>query len=54
MSILKFILFYNGQEKYDNYVILYDEISDEWSLEHIKFDTGVFGNFWPQKKGGKI
>jgi ribA/ribD-fused uncharacterized protein len=53
MSILKFILFYNGQEKYDNYVILYDETSNEWSLEHTKFDTGVFGNFWPQKKGGK-
>lgn len=50
---LKFILFYNGQEKYDNCKVIYDQINDEWSIEHTDFDTGVFGNFWPQKKGGK-
>lgn len=53
MTTLKFILFYNGQEKYDGCVISYDEATGKWFIDDCDFDTGIFGNFWPQKKTSK-
>lgn len=47
---LKFQIFYNGQEKYDNYIITYDENTKKWSSEKTTYNTGIFGNFWPHKK----
>lgn len=49
-NLLKFQIFYNGQEKYDNILIIYDKNTKEWSNIKTSFNTGVFGNFWPHKK----
>lgn len=53
MGLLKFQIFYNGQEKYDNILITYDEETLIWNVEKTKFNTGIFGNFWPHKKTRK-
>lgn len=50
MTILKFQLFYNGQESYDNLLIEFDEKTDEFTVKKTTYDTGVFGNFWPHRK----
>lgn len=50
MTLIKFQIFYNGQEKYDNMMITYDEYTKKWSTEVPNYNTGIFGNFWPHKK----
>lgn len=50
MTILKFQIFYNGQETYDNHLITYDDEQDKWSITKTTFCTGILGNFWPHKK----
>lgn len=50
MTILKFQIFYNGQEHYDNKLVTYNDETNEWKIEKTEFNTGVFGNFWPHKK----
>ena len=50
MAILKFQLFYNGQEKYDNTLITFNTETKVWSMIKTTYNTGVFGNFWPHQK----
>lgn len=52
--MLKFQIFYNGQESYDNLLITYDEATGVWSKTSTKYNTGIFGNFWPHKRTRKI
>lgn len=46
--IYEFILFYNGREYFDNYIIRYNTDTQKWEcVEH--FPTGFLGNFHPAK-----
>lgn len=55
MATYTFIMFYNGQESYDNHIITYNKNTDTWTKEtwlgSHGLGTGVFGNFHPHIKG---
>lgn len=48
MSTINFILFYNGQQPYDNKIIQFNTITNKWSISEFKY-TEYFGNFYPHK-----
>lgn len=50
MTVLKFQLFYNGQESYDGKLITYNMETNVWTTTDTTYSTGIFGNFWPHKK----
>jgi len=50
---VKYIWFYNGQESYDHHIITFNKKTGFWSISKSTIDTGVFGNFYPHKKGSK-